>query len=139
MESARVYAAAGAATVLTVGTAALLLARGSRGVAEPEEEQAQLCNELRGMRLAALRSRALAMGIDEEGVDDAMEAENPKAKLIEVLVKHVEPKQDVPTPGLAYELGQMKLMALHKRALSAGIDNKAVVDKGNQLSFNRAE
>jgi hypothetical protein len=43
--------------------------------------------ELGGLKPTALRKRALSEGIDEGQVDDAMDSDEPKAQLIELLVE----------------------------------------------------
>ena len=42
--------------------------------------------ELQLLKLMPLRARALEGGVPEEAVEDAMEAENPKAALVELVV-----------------------------------------------------
>ena len=66
---------------------------------EPELEPAydlvpdsyeSLREELRRLRLKQLRQRATAEGMDEDTVDrDALDADNPKAALIDLLVEHM--------------------------------------------------
>ena len=51
-------------------------------------DDADLRIELEGMRLAALQARAAAEHIGEDAVDDALEADNPKAALVALIVGH---------------------------------------------------
>ena len=45
--------------------------------------------ELQGLRLSRLRGRALAEGIDEQALEDALDSNNPKETLIALLIKHI--------------------------------------------------
>eukprot|EP01046_Picozoa_sp_COSAG06_P031864 COSAG06_NODE_3138_length_5802_cov_15.311766_3_plen_889_part_01 len=73
-----------------VGLAALLAPRtcAAPGGSADERTERQLCDELRAMRLRALQARALAEGIGEASVDEALDARDPKAELIELLLAH---------------------------------------------------
>ena len=55
-----------------------------------EEHDPELRSELEAMRLKALQARAAAEGIGEDAVDDALEEENPKTALVELILGHVD-------------------------------------------------
>ena len=63
-----------------------------------------LRRELSGLRLMALHSRALAEGVSGSAADDAMEASDPKAELIKLIVaKSAGPAPVVQSDGLRAE------------------------------------
>ena len=75
----------------------------------------------------ALHQRATAEGCDASDVDDAMDSDDPKAALIELLVKCSSGGgAGESDEQLRAELQGMRVMALHKRALSDGADETAV-------------
>eukprot|EP01046_Picozoa_sp_COSAG06_P007769 COSAG06_NODE_385_length_16466_cov_2.440582_9_plen_550_part_00 len=82
----------GALIVLLVEAAARRGQGGAADVeAEPEpdsSETKELRRELQAMRTAALRSRALAEGVDADAVEEALDADNPKMVLINLLLSH---------------------------------------------------
>jgi hypothetical protein len=109
------------------------------------ETEAALVEELRGLKLLTLRARALDASIASDIVDDATDSDDPKSALIALLVMHAgasagsaataaagggggagsPPKDDQPTGGGKHrraELEGMGVMALHKLAVSGGID-----------------
>ena len=103
----------------------------SPAVADPDEIVcvAELRTELQAMRLTALHKRAAAEGLDEDAVEDALEAEIPKAALMELLIKHAASKG--PTDrvlALRQELEGLRLTALQQRAEQEGVDAAAVED-----------
>jgi hypothetical protein len=103
----------------------------SPAVADPDElvRVAELRTELQAMRLTALHKRAAAEGLDEDAVEDALEAEIPKAALMELLIKHAASKG--PTDrvlALRQELEGLRLTALQQRAEQEGVDAAAVED-----------
>ena len=53
---------------------------------KPADQEARLREELEGLRLMQLRKRALAAGVDEAAVDDAMDGRQPKVVLIELVL-----------------------------------------------------
>ena len=82
METRQLLAASAAAAALVA--AALLGSAAGR-----DDPQRALCDELRGLRLRALRARALAAGVGEERIEEALDADDPKAELVDlVLVAH---------------------------------------------------
>ena len=109
------------------------------------ETEAALVEELRGLKLLTLRARGLDASIASDIVDDATDSDDPKSALIALLVMHAgasagsaataaagggggagsPPKDDQPTGGGKHrraELEGMGVMALHKLAVSGGID-----------------
>ena len=79
------------------------------------------------LRVMALHQRATAEGCPASDVDDAMDSDDPKAALIELLVKCSSGGgAGGSDEQLRAELQGMRVMALHKRALSDGADETAV-------------
>ena len=70
--------------------------------------------------------RAVSEGLDSERLEDAMDADNPKASLIELLLEHGSGAVDA--EALRQELGAMRTMALHRRAVSEGVDAEKLED-----------
>ena len=63
----------------------------AEGASPDVEHDPELRAELEAMRLKALRTRAAAEHIDEDAVDDALEADNPKAALITFCLLYTSP------------------------------------------------
>ena len=42
------------------------------------------------MRLSALRKHAISLGIDEDTLEDALDADNPKAALVDLVKAHAD-------------------------------------------------
>eukprot|EP01052_Picozoa_sp_SAG31_P018719 SAG31_NODE_1338_length_8731_cov_14.189643_1_plen_1748_part_10 len=85
---------------------------------------AALRQELEGLRLKELRRRAREAGIDADELEDAIDADDPKAAVIELLMSHVEtsaPEVDNDT-ALRQELEGLRLKELRKRAIENGLD-----------------
>eukprot|EP01051_Picozoa_sp_SAG22_P004182 SAG22_NODE_218_length_14885_cov_24.733699_3_plen_893_part_00 len=83
------------------------------------EDARLLRQELQQMKVMALHRRAAAEGVPTGALEDAMESDQPKQELVALLIKQVgataanrfEEQQE-----LRQELGELRLMALHKRA-----------------------
>ena len=89
--------------------------------------------------MMALHQRARAEGCDASDVDDAMDSDDPKTALIELLVKCSSGGGAGGSDAqLRAELQGMRVMALHKRALSDGADETAV-DGAMDSDDSRAE
>eukprot|EP01045_Picozoa_sp_COSAG04_P015047 COSAG04_NODE_1165_length_7994_cov_50.104370_5_plen_337_part_00 len=100
---------------------ALIVAR--ERVPEPAE---QLRAELAGMKPSALKKRAKEAGVEEGKLEDADDADDVKATLIELIVEKVisespEAELEEQVKQLRKELGGMKPSALKKRAKEAGV------------------
>eukprot|EP01051_Picozoa_sp_SAG22_P015044 SAG22_NODE_1914_length_3320_cov_3.030418_2_plen_205_part_00 len=65
---------------------ALLVAQLSAAGALASEQQQKLREELTGVRLMALHARAITAKISDDQIEDAMESDDPKGGLIELLV-----------------------------------------------------
>eukprot|EP01043_Picozoa_sp_COSAG02_P098984 COSAG02_NODE_35108_length_473_cov_4.262032_1_plen_65_part_10 len=48
--------------------------------------ESELREELEALRVKALEQRALADGVDADAIEDALDEDNPKAALIELIV-----------------------------------------------------
>eukprot|EP01050_Picozoa_sp_SAG11_P014886 SAG11_NODE_1878_length_4131_cov_81.001984_1_plen_1376_part_11 len=75
--------------------------------------------ELRGLKLNQLRKRALANGGGNESVEAAMDAEEPKAALIDLLVE-LDLAEDLADDSMRAELSGLKMSEIRKRAVAAG-------------------
>jgi hypothetical protein len=90
---------------------------------------ASLRQTLQGMKLMALHKRAVAEGVSEGDVEDAMESAEPKAELIALLMSKLgaaAAAEHEEQQRLREELGGLRVMALHKRASSAGVSDAAI-------------
>ena len=58
---------------------------------QAEEQEARLRKELEGLRLMQLHKRALAAGVEEAVVEDAMDGRQPKVVLIELVLARGAP------------------------------------------------
>jgi hypothetical protein len=119
---------------------ALIFDLGDRGrdspgaKAEDSPAEAGLRAELQLLKLMPLRARALEGGVPEEAADEAMEADNPKAALVELVVVATKPDPEIEQQlqaaeaGLRAELQLLKLMPLQARALESRVPEEAVED-----------
>ena len=92
---------------------------------------AALRTELGGLRMMALQKRATSAGVGEDDLESAMESVDPKAALTELLVAlHASAASagDVAQQALHDELKALKMMALQKRAASAGVSDSDLED-----------
>jgi hypothetical protein len=90
---------------------------------------ASLRQTLQGMKLMALHKRAVAEGVSEGDVEDAMESAEPKVELIALLMSKLgaaAAAEHEEQQRLREELGGLRVMALHKRASSAGVSDAAI-------------
>ena len=93
------------------------------------EAEASLVAELRGMKLMALRTRAMEATIADALVDDAMESDAPKSALLSLLMKHATAKSGRDESArLRSELAGLKLLELRQRALAEGVGGAEVED-----------
>ena len=86
--------------------------------------RAALRQELQRLRLTELRQRAKEGGVDESTLDDAIDTDDPKGAIIEILLE-CEPRPgaaDDDDAQLRAELQGLRVSALSKRAMSEGID-----------------
>ncbi len=92
-----------------------------------------LRRELEPLRLKQLRARARDAGIDAEALEDALDSDRPKETVIALLVAGAEARaagvkmeaarlQGAPVAGSHAEYKGLKTMALHARAIAAGVD-----------------
>jgi hypothetical protein len=94
-----------------------------------EGDDASLVAELRGMKLMALRTRAVEATIADALVDDAMEGDAPKSALISLLTKHATARRGRDESArLRSELAGLKLVELRQRALAEGVGGAEVED-----------
>jgi hypothetical protein len=102
--------------------------------------------ELAQLRLKELRARAKEAGVEERQLEDAIDSDDPRGAVIELLLLHpLEPRADsdsiTPRHGehqdavsandggvLRAELSAMKLSELRKRAHADGVDEQAMED-----------
>eukprot|EP01048_Picozoa_sp_COSAG05_P015614 COSAG05_NODE_1900_length_3858_cov_2.298218_1_plen_899_part_10 len=91
---------------------------------EDDSVTTKLRLELKALRSTALQKRALAAGIAQEAVEEAVDSENPKVQLIELIVQQniaKESGEKEQREALRQELQGLKPMALQRRAVSEGI------------------
>jgi hypothetical protein len=102
----------------------------------PEEDLATgaLRRELAGLRLKGLRDRAKQLGVDDDTLEDALDAEDSKSAVIALILAANEAAEDVGSQSaqqeaaLRTELKGLRLKALRKRARDAGIDSASIED-----------
>eukprot|EP01052_Picozoa_sp_SAG31_P000494 SAG31_NODE_14_length_37953_cov_109.719660_28_plen_555_part_00 len=114
----------------------LPMATGGRGGGD-DSAIAALRSELRDLKSRALWKRAEAAGLSEEAMEEAEEADDEKAALIELLVAEHQQELPMATGGrgggddpaiaaLRSELRDLKSRALRKRAEAAGLSEEAM-------------
>ena len=87
----------------------------------------ELREQLQGLRLRELKTRAVAEGISSETVDSADDSDDPKHFLIEaVLVKAQKPPPKAAAEKLRDELSTLKLSDLKRRARAEGVSSEVV-------------
>lgn len=72
---------------------------------EKGQDLTALKSELEAMRVTARRKRAIAAGVSENALDDAEESEDPRAALIELILKH-----EMPPPAIKPDRVDTKAM-----------------------------
>ena len=83
--------------------------------------------ELGGLRLKALLSRARADGVDADSLEDAMDNDDPKQAVIELLVQHASPT-GADQGALRRELSGLRLKELRARAKVAEVSADDLLD-----------
>ena len=76
--------------------------------------------ELNGLRLKALRSRAEAEGVDDDLLEDAVDSDNPRQEVIELLLQRHESTK-ASEDALRQELSSLRLKEIRARARQAGV------------------
>jgi hypothetical protein len=93
------------------------------GELEPEPAEAsELMQELRGLRLTALRKRAATQQLPEDDIDEALEAGDSKSALIQLLIEHEESKGPIERVRAALEAGGELAANVIRASLDQGID-----------------
>jgi tetratricopeptide (TPR) repeat protein len=100
---------------------------------DPAEQR--LRAELSVLKLKALKKRARESGVDEEQLEDADDANDVKSTVVQLIVDAVsaasgdprpapepEPAPELNTAARKAELEAMSVLALHKQAVSVGLD-----------------
>lgn len=85
-----------------------------------------LRQELGGLQLKVLRKRAMDGGISEDQVEDALDSDDPKSTLVDLLVSVTEELTE--DDQLRSELEGMRIRDLRSRAKEADIDEDEVDD-----------
>ena len=88
---------------------------------------------LKGLKVMQLHQRACkdGSGIESYLVDDAMDSDDPKTTLIELIVGQMKAAQDLQVRELEQrraELQKMRVMALQQRALDDGVESSLLAD-----------
>jgi hypothetical protein len=118
-----------------------------KGGSGEANEMTGLRRELEQLKFSALKKRAVAAGVCGEDLEKAEDSDTPKAALLEVLV-HIEKARleagesvavsdamgiaskpmQAALEALRQELGGLKMSALKKRALAAGVGEEELDD-----------
>ena len=104
-------------------------ARGQLPNAPPARQspQLRLRAELGALKPGALSRRARAEGVDEERVTEALDCDDARAALIDLILEH-SPAADEAAGTLRAELQGMRLKALKARAAGEGVGAEALLD-----------
>ena len=90
---------------------------------------AALRRELEGMRFCDLRNRAKQDGVDASQLDEAMDADEPKAAVAALILQLTQPSPSEGTAlKLLHELQELSLKGLRQRATQAGIEPSRLED-----------
>eukprot|EP01043_Picozoa_sp_COSAG02_P055732 COSAG02_NODE_6514_length_3524_cov_7.432993_1_plen_244_part_00 len=97
------------------------------------DDQSELRAELGALRAAALQTRAAADGVNADAIEDALDEDNPKAALIELIVAAVQASEagavvDSFESELRDELEALRVKALEQRAVANALDADAIED-----------
>eukprot|EP01046_Picozoa_sp_COSAG06_P000011 COSAG06_NODE_1_length_58652_cov_31.600967_11_plen_3079_part_00 len=101
------------------------------GAQSHAERKAALKSDLDAMKTTALRKRAIAENMDPEVLDEALDSDEPKQALVELLLRHVlksESKQLYRAQEIRSELEAMKTTELRKAAIAEGVDSDMLDD-----------
>ena len=77
--------------------------------------------QLQTLGLLALQRRALADGVGEDLVEDAMDGDDPKTRLIDLITGSAADVDDAQVVRLREELRGLRVLALQKRAAAGGV------------------
>ena len=80
------------------------------------------------MKLKALKKRARSSGVDEDQLEDADDADDIKAAVIQLIVEAQASSGSTVDELLRAELSGLKLKALKRRARDAGVDEEKLED-----------
>ena len=80
------------------------------------------------MKLKALKKRARSSGVDEDQLEDADDADDIKAAVIQLIVEAQASSCSTVDELLRAELSGLKLKALKRRARDAGVDEEKLED-----------
>jgi hypothetical protein len=122
---------------------ALLLEAANAGPADAGAEH-HLRDELRGMKMSALRTRARAAGVDEDEADEAGDGPSPAEAIVELIVAAElrgavdEPAEDPAVTALRQELSGLRLKALKIRARELGVSDDALEAAEDEDDVNSA-
>ena len=114
----------------------LIVAMTAPDVAEAAEGAARqrLVLELSGLKPSALRKRAAAAGATEAELEEAADADDPNAAMVELIVDREAGQREGAGVGwrqkaaLIAELSTLKPSALRKRAVAAGVSGDEIDD-----------
>lgn len=89
-------------------------------LSEANGAQLNLRAELEGLRLKELRQRARGSGVDDEAVEDALDEDDPKAALVEILMLRADPApKPAPKPKQVRPTVRARSKAAPKAAISS--------------------
>eukprot|EP01045_Picozoa_sp_COSAG04_P003348 COSAG04_NODE_135_length_23774_cov_40.993918_11_plen_2893_part_00 len=100
-----------------------------------KDPMATLRAELEGLKLSAIAERGKAAGASEAEIEEAHDADDAKAAMIDLVLAHQEAEEqrddDVLAAPLRAELEGLKISALRKRAKEVGAADKDVDEAGD--------
>ncbi len=110
-----------------------LVARYEQNEDKVEQTKAVLTSELQAMKPSARRNRAVAAGVSLDSIETAMDADDPVAAFVELLLAHDAPSE---TPGTTAETARtaafreeltgLRVGDLMRRVVSEGVNSDAL-------------
>ena len=82
--------------------------------------------ELAGLKMSTLRKQVKEAGVEHQAIEEADDADDARAAMIELLLASQQSKPGSALDALLQELGALKLGALRKRAQAAGADHDVI-------------
>jgi hypothetical protein len=101
---------------------------------------AALRQELSGLKLKALKSRARELGVSEEALEDAEDEDDVYAAIVVLCIEATTLDEDTGTgeAALQAELAPLKLKALKERARAVGVSDDALADADDADDVKRS-
>ena len=93
-------------------------------------------NDLQSWSVGALRKEAAAAGVDKDAIEDARDGDDPRGKLIALIMSEKQKAPAIDLGALQANLGAMSVGELRKRAAADGVDGDAVEDGASRLHLS---